>query len=136
MFSSKILTLFFYKYMLVNNKFQQNTTNNNLYNLFKEHNLIKEHKISEIFQLVYDKNTQKSIEILGQALLLGRETLQNTTEDYGMFVSALMSMKMAADENITLMNKLNRVLSDIVNTGSESGEIITKSRYTINLNKD
>lgn len=62
MFSSKILTLFFYKYMLVNNKFQQNTNNNNLYNLFKEHNPMKEHKISEIFQLVYDKNTQKSIE--------------------------------------------------------------------------
>lgn len=90
--------------------------------------------LSSINKCVID--TQKSIEILGQALLLGRETLQNTTEDYGMFVSALMSMKMAADENITLMNKLNRVLSDIVNTGSESGEIITKSRYTINLNKD
>lgn len=42
--------------MLVIEKFQQNTNNINLYNLFKEN------KISEIFKLAYDKNTQKSIE--------------------------------------------------------------------------
>lgn len=48
--------------MLVNKQFQQDTKNINLYNLFKDNNPMKKHKISEIFQLEYDKDTNKSIE--------------------------------------------------------------------------